>query len=63
MHHDNKDKEKRRAAGQKSFEHIMIESLAEAGITGATVWTGVSGIGKRGKSTVNLEALTIIICP
>ena len=43
----------------KKLEHVIIEFLVQAGIAGATVWTGVNGFGKRGKSTVKLEGLTV----
>jgi len=31
----------------------------KAGISGATLWTGVDGFGKRGRSTLKLEGVTI----
>jgi len=31
----------------------------EAKISGASVWTGVDGFGKRGRSTIQLEGITI----
>ncbi len=31
----------------------------EAKISGATVWTGVDGFGKRRRSTIQLEGITI----
>lgn len=43
----------------KRLESAIIEFLVREGIAGATVWTGVNGFGKRGKSTVKLEGLTI----
>ncbi len=43
----------------KKLEHVILEFLANAGIAGATVWTGVNGFGKRGKSTVKVEGLTM----
>lgn len=36
-----------------------MELLANARISGATVWTGVNGFGKRGKSTLHLEGVSI----
>ena len=33
--------------------------LLKAGIAGATVWTGVNGFGKRGKSTLHLEGVSV----
>jgi PII-like signaling protein len=43
----------------KRLENVLIDFLTQAGISGATVWTGVNGFGKRGKSAVKLEGLTI----
>lgn len=40
--------------------HILIlDILKKGGITGATVWTGVDGYGKRGKSTLHLEGIAV----
>jgi uncharacterized protein len=41
------------------LEKALIEFLVQSGISGATVWTGVDGFGRRGKSTVQLEGLTV----
>jgi uncharacterized protein len=43
----------------RPLEKVLIEFLVQSGISGATVWTGVDGFGKRGKSTVQLEGLTV----
>lgn len=43
----------------RPLEKALIEFLHESGISGATVWTGVDGFGRRGKSTVQLEGLTV----
>lgn len=43
----------------KKLERVLIEFLVHAGVTGATVWTGVDGFGKRGTSIVRLEGLAI----
>jgi PII-like signaling protein len=45
--------------GGKPLEKVLIDFLVQSGISGATVWTGVDGFGKRGKSTVHLEGLAI----
>ncbi len=45
--------------GGKRLEHLVIDFLIKAGISGATVWTGVDGFGKRGKSTLKLEGVTV----
>ena len=40
--------------------HILILDILKKGkITGATVWTGVDGYGKRGKSTLHLEGIAV----
>lgn len=36
-----------------------MDCLMKAGIAGATVWTGVDGFGKRGKSTLHLEGVSV----
>jgi len=43
----------------KLLHKILIEFLMEAKISGATVWTGVDGFGKRGRSTIHLEGITV----
>jgi hypothetical protein len=43
----------------KRLEKVLLEFLTKAGISGATVWTGVDGFGKRGKSTVHLEGIAV----
>jgi PII-like signaling protein len=47
------------AVGGKRVEHLLLETLKKAGIAGATVWTGVDGFGKRGKSAMHLEGVQI----
>ena len=37
----------------------MIDFLIENKISGCTVWTGVDGFGKRKRSTISLEGVTI----
>jgi PII-like signaling protein len=40
--------------------HLCIMNfLIKAGVAGATVWTGVNGFGKRGKSTLHLEGISM----
>ena len=36
-----------------------MDLLIEAGVSGATAWTGVDGFGKRGKSTLLLEGVIV----
>jgi uncharacterized protein len=43
----------------KRLEKRIIEFLMHAKVLGATAWLGVDGFGKRGKSTVHLEGITI----
>jgi len=45
--------------GGKRLERLVMDFLIKAGVNGATVWTGVDGFGKRGKSTLKLEGVTI----
>jgi uncharacterized protein len=47
------------AVGGKRLECLVIDFLINAGVSGATVWTGVDGFGKRGKSTLKLEGVTV----
>ena len=43
----------------KKLEKVLLDFLLQAGVSGATVWTGVNGFGKRGTSIVRLEGLAI----
>lgn len=43
----------------KKMEKVLLDFLVRAGVSGATVWTGVNGFGKRGNSVVRIEGLTI----
>ncbi len=45
--------------GGKRLEALIMDFLIKAGVSGATVWTGVDGFGKRGKSTLKLEGVTV----
>ena len=45
--------------GGKRVERLLLEFLIKSHVNGATVWTGVNGFGKRGKSTLKLEGVTI----
>jgi PII-like signaling protein len=45
--------------GGKRLQNLIMDRLVKAGIEGATVWTGVNGFGKRGKSTLHLEGVTV----
>src|ERR1051325_8231997 len=43
----------------KRLEKVLIEFLMTAKISGATVWTGVDGFGKRKRAAIQLEGITI----
>ena len=43
----------------KRLEGLIMELLTEAHIAGATVWSGIDGFGKRGKSTLHIEGVTV----
>jgi uncharacterized protein len=43
----------------KRLEKMIIDFLMRSKVLGATAWLGVDGFGKRGKSTVHLEGITI----
>ncbi len=43
----------------KRLEAALIDFLTKAEISGATVWTGVDGFCKRGKSVVHIEDLAL----
>jgi PII-like signaling protein len=42
----------------KSVEKTLIDLLRANKIWGATVWSGVNGFGKRGKSVKKVEGIT-----
>ena len=44
--------------GKRVYE-LLIDFLMQNHVAGATVWTGVDGFGKRKRSTIKLEGLTI----
>lgn len=43
----------------RRLEAVLLDFLAQAGISGATVWAGVDGFGKRGQSKVQIEGVTV----
>ncbi len=51
--------EKNDEVGGKRLQSLVMDLLIKAGVSGATVWTGVNGFGKRGKSTMHLEGITV----
>ena len=45
--------------GGKRLQTLIMDFLMKTKVEGATVWTGVNGFGKRGKSTMHLEGVQI----
>lgn len=45
--------------GGKPLERALLDFLVKSKVSGATVWTGVDGFGKRGRSKVQIEGLTM----
>lgn len=45
--------------GGKRLQTLIMDLLVTAHIAGATVWTGVNGFGKRGKSIIHLEGVSV----
>jgi uncharacterized protein len=45
--------------GGKRLQSLVMDFLIKAKVSGATVWTGVNGFGKRGKSTMHLEGVSV----
>ncbi len=43
----------------KRLHKLLIDFLIQNKISGSTVWTGVDGFGKRRRSTIQLEGITI----
>jgi uncharacterized protein len=43
----------------KRVHKLLIDFLMQNHVAGATVWTGVDGFGKRKRSTIKLEGVTI----
>lgn len=43
----------------KRLHKLLIDFLIHNKIAGATVWTGVDGFGKRRRSTIHLEGISI----
>ena len=46
-------------ANGKRLSKVLLDLLMKEGVSGATVWTGVNGFGKRGKSTLHLEGIAV----
>jgi len=45
--------------GGKRIHTLIMDCLKKAGVSGATVWTGVNGFGKRGTSVLHLEGVSV----
>jgi len=43
----------------KRVHNVILEILKKGKISGATVWTGVAGYGKRGKSNFQIEGISV----
>ncbi|HEY7227154.1 MAG TPA: DUF190 domain-containing protein [Nitrososphaeraceae archaeon] len=43
----------------KRLHKSLIDFLLENNVSGCTVWTGVDGFGKRKRSTLSIEGVTI----
>lgn len=43
----------------KRVHQIILEMLKRSKISGATVWTGVAGFGKRGESNFQIEGISV----
>jgi PII-like signaling protein len=45
--------------GGKRLQTLIMDCLMKAHVEGSTVWTGVNGFGKRGKSTMHIEGIML----
>ncbi|HKU33546.1 MAG TPA: DUF190 domain-containing protein [Candidatus Nitrosotalea sp.] len=43
----------------KRVHNLVLDILKKGKISGATVWAGVSGYGKRGKSNFQVEGISV----
>lgn len=43
----------------KRIHSVILEILKKGKISGATVWTGFAGYGKRGKSNFQIEGISV----
>lgn len=43
----------------KRVHNMVLDMLRDGKISGATVWTGVAGYGKRGKSSLHVEGISV----
>lgn len=42
----------------RRLERALLDFFVKSKVSGATVWTGVDGFGKRGRSKVQIEGMT-----
>lgn len=47
------------SAKGKRVHNVILDILKNGKISGATVWTGVEGYGKRGKSNFQIEGISV----
>jgi uncharacterized protein len=45
--------------GHERLQELLMNLLQKDGIAGATIWTGVDGLGKRGRSKLHLEGVLV----
>jgi PII-like signaling protein len=45
--------------GGKRLQELLMSLLQKAGVAGATIWTGVDGFGKRGRSKIHWEGVQV----
>jgi len=43
----------------KRVHLLILDVLKKGKISGATVWTGIGGYGKRGKSNMSIEGISV----
>ncbi len=43
----------------KRLQHVLLYLLMKSGISGATVWNSVDGFGKRGRSKISIEGISV----
>jgi PII-like signaling protein len=43
----------------KRIQKVLLDLLRKEGVMGTTVWAGVNGFGKRGRSTLHMEGISV----
>lgn len=43
----------------KRVHNVILDILKKSKISGATVWSGIAGYGKRGKSNFQIEGISV----